>query len=291
MLPNTFATAGSRTALETRFSPRGGSSSMLLVASGKGGVGTSMVATLMALTAAERGEQVLLVDATEASGTLHHLFGVRPTHSLWMLAAPSARPDDALIALDDRLTLVSGGTSAGATAPISDQERRTALTRLATVCDRFSLVIFDAGSRLDTITAVSDLADPTTMLVTSADRLALAANYALVKAMSGRRTNAIISVLSNRHGESVAAEATSFLVGACSHFLGRTIDVAGAVPDDPTLLAAVGAGMSVRDAVEGSPAAEAVRGVMTRLIPSWPSPSPTAATPSLSIPSSPRRWS
>src|SRR5678815_4163878 len=78
--------------------------STLLVASGKGGVGTSIVAALTAMSAAERGERVLLIDASEGSGTLHHLFGVRPTHTLWMLTDSRLDPDQALIAIDDRLT-------------------------------------------------------------------------------------------------------------------------------------------------------------------------------------------
>jgi MinD-like ATPase involved in chromosome partitioning or flagellar assembly len=136
---------------------------------------------------------------------------------------------------------------------------------------------------------VSELADPTLLLVTSADRLALAANYALVKSVNSRRDNAPISVLANRHGESLAEEACEFLVGACSHFLGRSIDVVGAVPDDPCMQAAVGAGMSVRDALDGSPAAEAMRGVLSRVIPSSRS-TPRPVAMSASSPLS-RRWS
>ena len=76
----------------------------LLVASGKGGVGTSIIAALMALTAAERGKRVLLIDACESGGSLHHLFGVRPTHSLWMLSHPRIQASDALVT---RSTVVS----------------------------------------------------------------------------------------------------------------------------------------------------------------------------------------
>jgi ATPases involved in chromosome partitioning len=262
---------------------------VLLVASGKGGVGTSMIATLTALSASERGQRVLLVDATESGGTLHHLFGVRPEHSLWTLSDLRTPIEEALIALDDRLTLVAGGSSGAAIVPETDEIRRAALMRVAQVYSQYSLVVIDGGSRLDTISAISDLADPSTLLVTSADRLALAANYALIKSMNTRRANANISVLVNRHGEAVAADAANFLLGACSHFLGRTIDVAGTIPDDPSLLAAVGAGMSVRDAVEGSPAADAVRGVLTQVLPSWPTAPRPAAMSGLS-PSS-RRWS
>jgi flagellar biosynthesis protein FlhG len=289
MLPSSSTAIGmSPTGIDLHGASGGGGASMLLIASGKGGVGTSMVATLVALSAAERGERVLLVDATESAGSLHHLFGVRPARSLWMLSDARSRVEDVLIPLDERLALVAGGTSGAAVAPSNDLERRAALTRLAPIYSDYSLVVLDGGSRLDTITAITDMADPTTLLVTSADRLSLAANYALVKSLSARRPDAIISVLANRHRESVATEATGFLVGACSHFLGRTLDVAGAVPDDPSLLAAVGAGMSVRDAVAGSPAADAVRGVVTRLVPSWPATPRPIAMSSLS-PS--RRWS
>ncbi len=262
----------------------------LLVASGKGGVGTSVIASLAALSAAERGDRVLLVDATESGGTLHHLFGVRPTHSLWMLNDPHADPNQTLIGIDDKLTLVAGGTSGTAIAPINDNERRSSLARLAHLYQSYDTIVFDGGSRLDTIAAVSELTDPTLLLVTSADRLALAANYALVKSVSARRDNAPISVVANRHGESLAEEACDFLVGACSHFLGRTIDVAGAVPDDPCLQAAVGAGMTVRDALEGSPAAAAVRGILTRVVPSSRVPLPGPVVMS-GTSSSFRRWS
>ncbi|HTE45463.1 MAG TPA: P-loop NTPase, partial [Gemmatimonadaceae bacterium] len=101
--------------------------STLLVASGKGGVGTSIVAALAAMSAAARDERVLLVDASEGGGTLHHLFGVRPAHSLWMLTDARSQPDEALTDIGEGLTLVAGGTSGAAVAPANDAERRVAL--------------------------------------------------------------------------------------------------------------------------------------------------------------------
>jgi flagellar biosynthesis protein FlhG len=265
----------------------------VLIASGKGGVGTSVIASLVAIAAAERGDRVLLVDATESGGTLHHLFGVRPAQSLWMLADSRSRPHDIVLAIDDRLSFVAGGMSANGVTPNTDHERRAALARLAHLYGEYDTIVFDGGSRLDTISAVSELADPRMLLVTSADRLSLAANYALVKSITSRRDDAAIAVVANRHSEALAEEACEFLVGACSHFLNRTIDVVGAIPDDPCLQAAVGAGMTVRDALEGSPAADAVRGVLAKVVPTrratLPRTTPAAAfaVPTLSS----RRWS
>jgi flagellar biosynthesis protein FlhG len=289
MLPR--SPVGTSPASRTRSAPAP-RPTMLLVASGKGGVGTSMIAALAALAASARGERVLLVDASETGGGLHHLFGVRPSTGIWSLTNTRTPVDDALISITDRLTLIASGTNGGGPAPATDVERRTALARLARIYARFQLVIFDGGSRLDTVTAITELVDPALLLVTSADRLALAANYALVKTVHTRRPDALVSVISNRHADAVAADACEFLIGACSHFLGRTLDVAGSVPDDPALLAAVASGVTVRDAANGSAAAESVRALVTRFIPSWPterhdslSPVSVAAVPSF------RRWS
>jgi len=265
---------------------------MLLVASGKGGVGTSIVAALAALAASARGERVLLVDASESGGGLHHLFGMRPSTGIWSLTNTRTPVDDALISITDRLTLVASGTNCGGPTPATDVDRRTALARLGRIYARFQLVIFDGGSRLDTVTAITELVDPALLLVTSADRLALAANYALVKTVHTRRPDALVSVISNRDDRAAAADACEFLVGACSHFLGRTLDVAGTVPDDPSLLAAVTSGVSVRDAANGSAAAAAVGALVTRFIPSWPTERRDALSPvSVAALSSFRRWS
>jgi MinD-like ATPase involved in chromosome partitioning or flagellar assembly len=234
----------------------------LLVASGKGGVGTSTLAAMMATAAAERGERVLLVDATESGGTLHHLFGVRPASSLWMLTEHDVRATDVLNPMEERLTFVAGGTSAGAVAPTSQVDRRTALTRLSTLYSHFDLVVFDGGSRLDTISAINELADPRLLLVTSADRLALAANYALVKSVSANRSVESMAVVANRQTDSLGATACEYLVGACSHFLHRAIDVVGTVPNDPSLHSAIDAGMTLRDVLDESTAMDAVRGIL-----------------------------
>jgi MinD-like ATPase involved in chromosome partitioning or flagellar assembly len=234
----------------------------LLVASGKGGVGTSMIAAMMAIAAAERGDRVLLVDATEAGGSLHHLLGGRPAQSLWTLAERAGRATDVLIPLNEHLTFVAGGTSAGAVAPASHTERRSALTRLSTFYSHFDVIVFDGGSRLDTIAAINELTDPRLLLVTSADRLALAANYALVKSVSARRAVESIAVVANRQTDSLGATACDFLVGACSHFLNRAIDVVGTVPDDSSVQSAVDAGMTLRDVLDDSAAMDAVRGIL-----------------------------
>lgn len=268
-----------------------------LVASGKGGVGTSVIACLTALSESAAGHQVLLVDATDSGGALHHLFGVRPEQGLWTQAHRAASPDAMLIALSDNLTLLPSGPATEGAPALSAAERQHALRRVVPLLVSYDAVVIDGGSRLETISAIVELTAPRVTLVTSADRLALAANYALVKSLVTRDARLPISVVANRHGEDVAAEACEFLRGACAHFLGRSLDFAGAIPDDPCLQAAIGAGMTIDDASDGSVAADAVRAVLDHLASSAESAdtdasSSHAAASRAAVPVLPfRRWS
>ncbi|HTR77948.1 MAG TPA: AAA family ATPase [Gemmatimonadaceae bacterium] len=239
----------------------------LLVASGKGGVGTSVTASLVALTAVERGERVLLVDATEGAGMIHQLFGLRPERSLWQLYSTRVHPNEVVLSVTDQFSVVAGGSSAGAEPPQDDQRRRNALSRIGERYAEYDVVVIDGGSRLDTLSAVAELVDARLLLVTSADRFALAANYAVVKAIGERMSDIDRFVLVNRHADSVAADASTFLSDACAHFLSRTVRFVGALPDDTCLQAAIGAGMSLQDALDGSPAAIAMRGILPRFVP------------------------
>src|SRR6185312_5117785 len=157
-----------------RSSAKRGGPELLLVASGKGGVGTSIVAALSALSAAERGDRVLLVDASEIAGSMHLLFGVRPAHGLWSLIDARIRAEDVATQIGNSLFLIAGGAVGNAAVAANDAERRAALTRLSHLYAEYDVIVFDGGARLDTLSAIGELANPTLLLVTSADRLALA---------------------------------------------------------------------------------------------------------------------
>src|SRR5438067_1350422 len=62
--------------------PNGNGPHVLVVGSGKGGAGTSVVAALLALAAAAAGRRVLLVDTDPHVGPQRYLLGIGPSASL-----------------------------------------------------------------------------------------------------------------------------------------------------------------------------------------------------------------
>ena len=239
---------------------------VVVLASGKGGVGTSTLAALLAAVTSSTGANVLLVDGTADVGTLHLLLGVDAGIG-WGALRGDTTPEEMLVRVDDTLTLFPG-TSAedyGA-AGISAAERQTLFRRVAGLYPRYDLVVVDAGSRLDSVTAACAAGVGSVLSISTPDRVSVAATYALMKVLEGRYPGVPMRVLINRNDASAPDHVADALKAGVRRFLNRSIDQAGTVPEDQCLRAGIDAGMNVQDAAIGSHAAGVIYNVGMDLI-------------------------
>jgi len=231
---------------------------VLLVGSGKGGVGTSTVAALVAVMAAADGQEVLLVDADESHGALPLMLGVQPERGIAGLRAGTLAPADLLVTLGHGLALLPLGGTADVGDRTSPADRRALLRRVSVLYERFDLVVVDAGSRLEQVRGAAAAGASRLLAVTAAERIAAAATYALIKTMDARFPGLPVDLLLNRCRMSVASNGFDEMVAATRHFLGRGIDFAGAVPDDDRLRTVLAEGTPLQDAAAlGTPATTA----------------------------------
>ncbi|MEO8623079.1 MAG: cellulose synthase operon protein YhjQ/BcsQ [bacterium] len=272
---------GTASALSTiaHIPPAVRSERIALVASGKGGVGTSVCSALLALSCAALGRRTLLIDGNEGNGTLHHLFGVRPLRSIDELRNPAVAVRDVCIDMGESFTLVPGKPASRDLLNLSPEARRAPFERLLPLSAEYDCVIVDGGSRLDAVLAIAASGAGHALLVTDADRIALASTFALLKVLSTHAPTVHGSVLVNRHEESVAQRAGTQLTDACARFLGADIALAGSIPDDACLRAAIGAGMPIGDAAQDSPAAASMQALALTVFPFLSSAGATAQAP------------
>jgi MinD-like ATPase involved in chromosome partitioning or flagellar assembly len=127
------------------------------------------------------------------------------------------------------------------------------------------LVVVDAGSRIDGVDAACALGDCTLLLVLGDARADLAVGYAMAKHAAARPAAPALAAVTNRLDALSARWAAESLADACARFLGRPMLVAGHLADDPTLAAALAAGMPVADAAAGSPVMDAARHALRAL--------------------------
>jgi flagellar biosynthesis protein FlhG len=237
---------------------------VIVVGAGKGGVGTSTVATLLASAMSEQ-QNVLLVETGHQLGVMHHLLGVDPTRTLDDLRAGRAEPEELLVPVANRLTMLSAHSPPTAEL-LTSAERKLLFRRTTSLYERFDLVVIDAGATVDSI--VTACADAGRFLaVTAPDRIAIISTYALIKLLHLRCPHVALEVVTNRCEDEAAVRTVDSLTEACERFLGRPVSFAGAVPDDPNFTNALAAGMSAVEAAAGSPAADALRVIGNRLAP------------------------
>lgn len=245
---------------------------VLVLGSGKGGVGTSTLSALVALVAAAQDRRVLLVDADAGLGSLPMLLGAGTPPGLGALRGSGVDPQELLIPVAETLTLLPGG----GTDQLTQAERQLLFRRSASLYPRFDLVVVDGGSRLDSVLAACGAGVARVLTVTTADRIAVAATYALIKVLGERFSDTPVDLIINREDADTARQVTAEISAATRHFLRREVRCCGAIPDDHSLRAALQAGLTLQEAAADSPIATAVQQINSTLLQQL-----TAAMPAL----------
>lgn len=239
---------------------------VVVVGSGKGGVGTSVISALLALEAMRRGEHVLLVDADESVGSLHLMFGISdPGPGVGSLRHAGVTPESLLMEVVPGLTLFPGGDGGvDATLAAAAGERRALMRSVAGLYENFSVVIVDGGSRLDSVMAACHAGTERLLCVTTPSRIPLAASYALLKVAGSRFHGLPIELLVNfsENGRSVY----EIVETAASNFIGVDVSYGGAVPPDDMLRECLEAGTSLRSLGTDARSITAAGSVMERIL-------------------------
>jgi flagellar biosynthesis protein FlhG len=235
--------------------------------SGKGGVGTSTVSALLALSGARDGREVLLVDGDEGVGSLHLLLGLDdPGPGLGDLRGGELNPEDLLHRVAPTLWfLPGGGGGSEATLATSLGEKRALFRRAAGLYDDFDLVVLDGGSHLASVLAACLAGAERLTALTTRDRVSMAATHALLKVTRARFPTLALEVLVNREDAASSEEVYRTLHQASAHFLGIEPSYAGGVPEDNALRAGSREGLPLPHLEPGLPAPEAVAVLHARL--------------------------
>ena len=208
----------------------------IVVASGKGGVGKSVVSVLLAHTLAQSGKQVLLLEGDQNRGSLHLMLGVKPAERLDGLLAGHVSPVDLLTPVTDGLWLLPAASGAEALYALGATDRARLHQRLHGLYERFDAVVVDAASDLEGIVRVSSMGATLVVLLTVPQPAALIDTYAVMKTVTQRIPTLRMGILVNR--ASTGAEARSAferLAIAGSRFLKHAPEFLGSLPDDDLL--------------------------------------------------------
>ena len=238
----------------------------LVIGSGKGGVGKSVVSLLLAGRLALEGRRVLLVDGAQNLGNLHVLLGLERSATLEQLLNETIQPRDLLLPVQEQLWLLpadSGGESLYA-LPAVDRARLH--YRLSGLYDEFDAVIIDAGAGLESVVRVATMRATRCVILTVPEPAALTDAYATIKIVAAQVADLPIDVLVNRVMDPREGPQTfERLATAAQRFLHRELGYLGALWEDADIRRAVRRPGELARGLAASPNTEALTTILERL--------------------------
>ncbi|MFW6161759.1 MAG: P-loop NTPase [Planctomycetota bacterium] len=238
----------------------------IAIASGRPGVGTSTLATNLAVALQGRGLRVALVQADPEAGrrfTLEHVRDGARTLSEVVLDGPSGVR-----------TVPAGGGLSGL-GNLTPWQQARLWTGLASLDAQADVVLVQTAAGLGPETLDVLAAAPEVLVVTVPEARAVADAYALVKLLAARRPDAIVHLVVNRAGSAQAARSVAArLSRVAQRFIGRPVHPVGFVFEDPVVQRAAREGETFVTAHAESRAARCVTSMAQRL--SRPAPDSAA---------------
>ena len=159
----------------------------VVIGSGKGGVGKSLVSIALATALAEAGQRTLLVDADYNLGNLHVLLGVRPAIEVETLLGSNVDPASLVVPVRDNLWLMPAASGAEAMQRLSAHDRARLHRKVVQLYPAYDAVVVDAAGGLDSALRVVAMQATRLLVVSTPEPTALTSAYALVKMVHGRR--------------------------------------------------------------------------------------------------------
>jgi flagellar biosynthesis protein FlhG len=238
----------------------------LVVGSGKGGVGKSVVSVLLAERLTRDGRRVLLVDGDQNMGNLHVLLGLGRAARLEQVLSETAAPRDLLTPVTDRIWLLPADSGAETLYSLGSVDRARLHHRLSALYDDFDVVVVDAGPGLESVVRVATMRATRLVVVTAPEPAALTDAYATIKIVHAQLRELPVDILVNRVMDDREGPQTfDRLATAADRFLHRGLRYLGALAEDEAIRRAVRIPGRLALGLEPGPNSDVLTAVCERL--------------------------
>ncbi len=232
--------------------PDNGSPRLLAVASGKGGVGKSVIAFNVADHLSSRW-RVLLIDGDFLRGNLHLLGNIKAEYGWQDICFGRAGFSEAVTAVNEKFDLLASSGALSVEALPDVESLAVFLGGLRNQCRRYDYIIFDTSSGVLPHTGLILHTVDRIILVTTPELTSISDCYALYKTLITDNENIIASLLVNHEDREDEVEYIyQKFIAITNRFLDRSPVFFGSLGYDRELVEAVARQKRIADYAPGS---------------------------------------
>jgi flagellar biosynthesis protein FlhG len=214
---------------------------LITIASGKGGVGKTVLAVSISHALANAGKRVLLFDGDVGMANVDIQLGVMPDKDLATVISGEFSMTDVAFKIEEGgFDVIAGRSGSGSLGSLHKSELSKIRNDIVQLSEIYDYVILDLGAGIDEAVQTLSSGNGPKLVVTTGDPTALTDAYAYIKIMQQRSPGSAMEVVVNMakstdEGEKIYEK----LKNACSNFLGIEPPLAGIVLQDDKVAASI----------------------------------------------------
>ena len=214
---------------------------VIAVTSGKGGVGKTNVVGNLALTMADMGRKVLILDADLGLANIDIILGVHPHFNIGHVLSGEKELKDIIVEGPSGVRIIPAGSGFVNLTHLTDGQKLSLLSEFEAFEDDFDYFLIDTGAGISTNVTYFNLAADECIIIVTPEPTSVTDAYAMIKVMSTQHGEKHFKLLLNMVRDESEAKAVFLnLIQAADRFLsGVVLEYCGYLPRDEKVPAAV----------------------------------------------------
>lgn len=248
-----------------------GSTRIIAVTSGKGGVGKTSLSVNLAIQMSKRGKRVIIIDADFGLANVEIMLGIRPKYNMSDLIYNDKNVDDIITRGPYDIGFISGGSGVQDMVNLDKEQVRKLISKLVRLDTLADVVIVDTGAGISDSVLEFVLASPEVIIVATPEPTSITDAYSLLKTVNRNKEFSMddkkIQIVANRvASKEEGQEIYEKLNIVATKFLNIHIDYLGAILQDMNASKAVIEQKPISLAFPNSPATKCYQEIMNQVM-------------------------
>jgi flagellar biosynthesis protein FlhG len=238
---------------------------VVAVTGGKGGVGKTTVTANLAVALAERGRDVMVLDADLGLANIDVLLGLQPRWNLSHVLTGERTLDEILVEGPKGIRIVPASSGVRQMANLGTLEHAGLIRAFSELQARLDVLLVDTAAGIHDSVLTFARAAHHALVVVCDEPASLTDAYALIKVLSREQNVGRFHVVASQtRSPGEGRELYQKLVRVCDRFLDVTLEYAGQIPHDEFVRRSIQRQAAVVEAFPGCLASQAFKNLAAR---------------------------